>query len=103
MTAGSTRRPAFLTQSLPTTYSLNNYIRTKGAHLLGRNIGTARVDWSRSQNHVIWAKWTIQQNNFLEPFDLGAAGGDGSGSAYQRAQVATLGHTWTLSPRLVLT
>ena len=83
--------------------SPHNYIRTKAAHLLGRNIGTARVDWSRSQNHVIWAKWTIQQNNFLEPFDLGDAGGNGSGSAYQRAQVATLGHSWTLSPRLVLT
>ena len=25
--------------------SPNNYIRTKAAHLLGRNIGTARVDW----------------------------------------------------------
>lgn len=80
-----------------------NFVGTKAAHLLGRNIGTARVDWNQSRNHVIWVKWSIQQNNFSEPFDLGAAGGNGSGDAYQRAQIATLGHTWTLSPSLVLT
>ena len=80
-----------------------NIIGEKGAHLLGRNIGTARVDWNQSQNHNVWVKWTIQEDTFLEPFDLGAAGGNGSGSAYQRAQIGTLGHTWTLSPTLVLT
>jgi hypothetical protein len=80
-----------------------NIIGAKGARPLSRNIGTARVDWNQSQNHVIWVKWTIQQDNFFEPFDLGDAGGDGSGSAYQRAQIGTLGHTWTLSPTLVLT
>jgi len=80
-----------------------NILSTKGARPLSRNIGTARVDWNQSQNHTIWVKWTIQQDNFFEPFDLGAAGGAGSGSAYQRAQIGTLGHTWTLSPTLVLT
>jgi Carboxypeptidase regulatory-like domain/TonB dependent receptor-like, beta-barrel len=80
-----------------------NILSTKGARPLSRNIGTARVDWNQSQNHAVWVKWTIQQDNFLEPFDLGAAGGAGSGSAYQRAQIGTLGHTWTISPTLVLT
>lgn len=80
-----------------------NIISDKGARPLSRNIGTARVDWNQSQNHNVWVKWTIQQDTFLEPFDLGDAGGNGSGSAYQRAQIGTLGHTWTLSPTLVLT
>ena len=80
-----------------------NIIGNKAARPLSKNIGTARVDWNQSQNHTVWFKWTIQQDNFFEPFDLGAAGGNGSGSAYQRAQIGTLGHTWTLSPTLVLT
>jgi len=80
-----------------------NIIGQKAARPLSRNIGTARVDWNQSQNHAVWVKWTIQQDNFFEPFDLGDAGGNGSGSAYQRAQIGTLGHTWTLSPTLVLT
>jgi hypothetical protein len=80
-----------------------NILGDKGARPLSRNIGTARVDWNQSQNHTIWVKWTVQQDSFFEPFDLGSAGGNGSGSAYQRAQIGTLGHTWTLSPTLVLT
>jgi hypothetical protein len=80
-----------------------NIIGNKGARPVSRNIGTARVDWNQSQNHALWVKWTVQQDDFFEPFDLGAAGGNGSGTAYQRAQIGTLGHTWTISPTLVLT
>ena len=86
-----------------TTGTPYNIIGTKAARLLSRNIGTGRLDWNQSQNHTIWGKWTIQDNNFYEPFDLGAAGGSGSGTAYQLAQIGTIGHTWTLSPSLVLT
>ena len=80
-----------------------NIIGDKGSRPVSKNIGTARVDWNQSQNHAIWVKWTVQQDDFFEPFDLGAAGGNGSGTAYQRAQIGTLGHTWTISPTLVLT
>ena len=86
-----------------TTGTPYNIIGTKAARLLSRDIGTGRLDWNQSQNHTIWGKWSIQDNNFYEPFDLGAAGGSGSGTAYQFAQVGTIGHTWTLSPSLVLT
>lgn len=80
-----------------------NIIGTKAARPLSRNIFTGRIDWNQSQNHTIWGKWSGQDDNFFEPFDLGQAGGNGSGTAHQFAQIATLGHTWTLSPTLILT
>ncbi|MGO9270387.1 MAG: carboxypeptidase regulatory-like domain-containing protein [Terriglobia bacterium] len=86
-----------------TTGTPYNIIGTKAARLLSRNIATGRLDWNQSQNHTIWGKWTIQQGRFFEPFDLGAAGGSGSGTAFQFAQIGTIGHTWTLSPNLILT
>ena len=86
-----------------TTGTPYNIIGTKAARPLSRNIYTGRIDWNQSQNHTIWGKWSGQDANFYEPFDLGAAGGYGSGTAHQFAQIATVGHTWTLSPTLILT
>lgn len=86
-----------------TTGTPYNIIGSKAARPLNRQIYTGRLDWNRSQNHTIWGKWSVQDANFFEPFDLGAAGGNGSGTAHQFAQVGTIGHTWTLSPNLVLT
>jgi len=86
-----------------TTGTAYNIQGSKAARPLSRNIYTGRIDWNQSQNHTIWGKWSGQDANFFEPFDLGAAGGNGSGTAHQFAQVATVGHTWTLSPSLILT
>lgn len=80
-----------------------NIIGTKGARPVSRDIATGRFDWNQSQNHTIWGKWSIQDNKFFEPFDLGPAGGNGTGFAFQFSQIGTIGHTWTLSPNLVLT
>ena len=86
-----------------TTGTPYNIIGTKAARPLDRNIFTGRIDWNATATHTIWGKWSGQNDNFLEPFDLGAAGGNGSGTAHQFAQIATIGHTWTLSPSLILT
>lgn len=87
----------------PTSTPAYNYAGVKDAALIDKNIFTGRLDWNMSTNHTIWGKWTVQNDDFLEPFDLGAAGGNGSGTAHQFAQIGTIGHTWTLSPTLVLT
>lgn len=68
-----------------------------------RQIYTNRIDWNQNDRHIIWGKWTIQDANYLEPFDFGNAGGHGTGTAHQFAQIETIGHSWTLSPNLVLT
>jgi len=86
-----------------TTGTPYNIIGTKAARPLSRNIFTGRIDWNESATHTIWGKWSGQNDDFLEPFDLGQAGGNGSGTAHQFAQIATIGHTWTLSPTLILT
>ncbi len=79
-----------------------NYAGSKTARF-NRQDYTGKVDWNMNDRHTVWVKWTGQLANYLEPFDLGAAGGNGTGTAHQWAQIATLGHTWTLSPTLVLT
>jgi hypothetical protein len=86
-----------------TTGTPYNIIGSKAARPLSRQIYTGRIDWNQSQNHTIWGKWAVQDANFFEPFDLGAAGGAGSGTAHQFAQIGTIGHTWTISPTLILT
>ncbi|MGO8817630.1 MAG: carboxypeptidase regulatory-like domain-containing protein [Terriglobia bacterium] len=86
-----------------TTGTPYNIIGTKAARPVSRNIATGRVDWNRTQTHTLWAKWSVQQNRFNEPFDLGSAGGNGTGYAFEFAQIGTVGHTWALSPNLVLT
>jgi hypothetical protein len=68
-----------------------------------RQIGTSKVDWNRSDRHTIWAKWTLQNADVDSPMEHGAAGGVNGYTAYTRTQMATVGHTWTISPNLVLT
>jgi len=92
-----------INQGVISTGTPFNIIGTKNARPLDRNIITGRVDWNRTEKHTVWAKWSGQNANFFEPFDLGDAGGPGSGTAHQFAQIATVGHTYTISPTLVLT
>ena len=68
-----------------------------------RQIGTGKIDWNRNDRHTIWGKWTLQDANVTVPFEYGNAGGTSGYSGLMRTQTGTIGHTWTLSPRLVLT
>jgi hypothetical protein len=80
----------------------SNYFGSKVADFT-RNEFTAKIDWNRSDRHTIWGKWTGQNFNYNEPFDFPEAGGSGAGPNHQFAQTLTIGHTWTMSPNLVLT
>jgi len=68
-----------------------------------RQIGTAKIDWNRNDRHTIWGKWTLQDANVSVPFEYGSAGGTSGYSGLMRTQTGAFGHTWTLSPRLILT
>ena len=58
-----------------------------------------KLTWQRSNMHSIWAKFGMLDaevvDNFILGFDEGSLGDT-------RTYVGTIGHTWTLSPTLVL-
>jgi len=90
-------------QNVPLTYTTPfNYDGTKDVKW-SRQIYTAKIDWNRNDRHTVWGKWTYQDAVYFEPYDFGLAGGGGTGNSYDTANIATLGHTWTISPTMVLT
>jgi len=69
-----------------------------------RQIFGGRIDWNRSDKHTLWGHYTGQNFNDSDPPWYGAAGGGyATGTSHQFAQTETLGHTWTVSPSMVLT
>ena len=58
-----------------------------------------KLTWQRNNQHSIWAKFGMLDaevvDNFILGFDQGSLGDT-------RIYVGTIGHTWTLSPTLVL-
>jgi hypothetical protein len=59
----------------------------------------AKVNWNRSTSHQIWGKFSMMQASVFDLFYLPfeeAGGGD------TRTLIFTGGHTWTLSPTLLL-
>jgi hypothetical protein len=58
-----------------------------------------KLTWQRSQSHSIWGKFAMLRAKVVDNFNLGWDKGSlGDTHVY----VATIGHTWTLSPTLVL-
>jgi hypothetical protein len=58
-----------------------------------------KVNWNRSAAHQVFAKFSTMQAQVANLFFLGVdEGGLGDTNAY----VATVGHTWTLSPTMVI-
>ncbi|MFB3922942.1 MAG: TonB-dependent receptor [Terriglobia bacterium] len=70
-----------------------------------RQIFGGKIDWNRSDKHTIWGKYMGQNFNFDDPNYFGEAGGGtrSTGLSHQFAQTETIGHTWTVSPNVVVT
>jgi hypothetical protein len=85
---------------------LNNYFNI-GTQSLNRNNIDAKVNWNRNENHQLWFKYSNMNALVNGDFGLGAAGGEclcdgGVGAGHTLVQLATIGHTYTLSPNLVV-
>ncbi len=87
------------------TGTTSNYFAA-ATPVLGRNQYDIKVNFNRTEKHTIWGKYSLLDANVTAPPALGAAvgpgiGGDpGTGHTFQ--QLATIGHTFVLSPNLVL-
>jgi hypothetical protein len=84
----------------------DNYSKS-ATQKLNRNNFDAKVDWNRTSRHSIFAKYSAMKSVFHGEASLGAAIGDcacdgGLGDFHDFVQLVTVGHTWTLSPTLVV-
>lgn len=85
----------------------NNYF-SSGTQILTRQNYDLKIDFARTDKHRIWGKYSRMDGYvFCQP-SLGAAGGIGlctsnkAGTANTTTQLATLGHTWVLSPAALI-
>ena len=83
-----------------------NYFAS-GIQALTRNNIDVKVDWNRTANHHIFGKYSVMDALVNCDFGLGAAGGPGlcnggPGRAPTLVQVPTIGHSWIITPNLLL-
>jgi len=66
-----------------------------------------KINWNRATSHQIWGKYSIMDAQVEGQFGLNQAGGPclcegGNGVGDTFVQVATIGHTWTIRPNVVV-
>lgn len=89
------------------TPETNNFF-SSATQRLNRNDFDGKVDWNRTTNHTIFAKYSAMKSVFHgEPSLGGKAIGDcncdgGLGAFHSFVQLVTVGHILTLSPTLVV-
>ncbi|HEX7086054.1 MAG TPA: TonB-dependent receptor [Vicinamibacterales bacterium] len=75
-----------------------NFVRD-AASKVDRNNYDVKVNWNRTSAHQIWGKYSQMDATVANLFYLGV---DGAGEGDTNVKQATAGHTWTLSPTMVL-
>src|SRR5262249_19360202 len=78
-----------------------------GTQRLNRNNLDAKVNWNRNQKHQLWFKYSVMDALVHGDFGLGQAGGGclcdgGVGAGHTLVQTAGIGHTYTISPTLLI-
>src|SRR6266849_6662028 len=92
--------------SVPGAGNTDNYFKS-ATQKLNRHNFDGKVDWNRTSRHSIFAKYSAMKAIFHGEPSLGQAIGDcacdgGLGDFHSLVQLVTVGHTWTLSPTLVV-
>lgn len=92
--------------NVPGATTVNNYFKS-ATQALNRYNYDAKVDFNRTSRHTIFAKYSAMKSVFTGQPSLGKAIGDcacdgGLGNFHAFVQLVTVGHTFTLSPNLVV-
>jgi hypothetical protein len=76
----------------------NNYVRNNDTTVDRHNFD-AKINWNRTSSHQIWGKFSLMDATVSNLFYLGV---DGGGAGDTKVYQGTGGHTWTLSPTMIL-
>jgi Carboxypeptidase regulatory-like domain/TonB dependent receptor-like, beta-barrel len=85
----------------------SNYFNS-GTQRLNRNNIDAKVNWNRSERHLLWFKYSVMDALVHGDFSLGQAGGaclcagGGLGDGSTLVQIAGIGQTYTVSPTFLI-
>jgi hypothetical protein len=82
-----------------TNSGLQNNLELPRAPKADRDNYDVKVNWNRNSHHQLFAKFSTLQAQVSDLFKLGIEGG---GSGDTNNYVATIGHTWTLSPTMLI-
>jgi Carboxypeptidase regulatory-like domain/TonB dependent receptor-like, beta-barrel len=85
---------------------LDNYFNS-GTQRLNRNNFDAKVNWNRNERHQLFFKYSAMTALVHGDFGLGDAGGEcvcdgGVGDGNTLVQIAGIGHTYTVSPTVLI-
>lgn len=91
----------------PTSSGTANNFFNVGTQSMNRHNYDGKLTWNRNDRHVIWGKYSRMDAKVNCVYALNSAGGPGlcsggAGTADTTVQLATVGHTWTLSPTMVI-
>ncbi len=81
-----------------TNNGLQNNVRLPRQPIADRDNYDAKVNWNRTAQHQIWAKFSMMHANVIDRYYFGV---DGVGGGITNTRIFTAGQTWTLSPTLV--
>ncbi len=93
---------------LPTLGGATNNFFNSGTLVFDRDNFDGKVNWNRSDRHSLFAKYSTMNGNVNCGFSLKQAGGSAlgacgaPGTGHTRTHISTIGHTLTISPRVVI-
>src|SRR5262249_39654699 len=92
---------------LPNQSGATSNFFASGTQVLNRHNGDVKINWNRTNAHSVWGKYSVMKALVNCSFALGAAGvpglcDGGPESSDTLVQVGTIGHTWTVTPRLLV-
>ncbi len=86
------------TRDLNSNQLLDDFVQLRTV-MVDRPNYDAKLTWQRTEKHSIWGKFSTLRANVVDNFNLGF---DEGSLGDTKVYVVSIGHTWTLSPTLLL-